>query len=378
MVAIFLSFLHINALNISSSNFTILNNKLILDDFEFENLNLIIKNNTFLFVETCTYAPRINETFICIKNKNISIRYFNLTETIVNNTNITYNNNLSNDNISNNIQINVSNNSNLTNISINKTNILMNEYYDFNNKIVYEINISNNTIDKNGIYINLSIINYFDINKNIDLIYYFYRHSQKYSKVYDKSFIVNSRNITKISFNLFPESIKNDNFNLKIKLKKSELKTFKEFKYDIFFINNSIKENDIDELVNVYIQNDSNENKIQINDINEIKIINNSNNYSELSSFFEEYGENIEFMDGNKIKLKNNDILLNEFNQVMPLLMQKFEIDDKLNSKINLMDLVESKKNIQSFISYKVIIVGSFLILLLNFFGLFKKKFFDF
>ncbi|MBT3408100.1 hypothetical protein HN415_05465, partial [Candidatus Woesearchaeota archaeon] len=206
----------------------------------------------------------------------------------------------------------------------------------------------------------------------------FYRHSQKYSKVYDKSFIVNSRNITKISFNLFPESIKNDNFNLKIKLKKSELKTFKEFKYDIFFINNSIKENDIDELVNVYIQNDSNENKIQINDINEIKIINNSNNYSELSSFFEEYGENIEFMDGNKIKLKNNDILLNEFNQVMPLLMQKFEIDDKLNSKINLMDLVESKKNIQSFISYKVIIVGSFLILLLNFFGLFKKKFFDF
>ncbi|MBT7296333.1 hypothetical protein HN836_01630, partial [Candidatus Woesearchaeota archaeon] len=202
--------------------------------------------------------------------------------------------------------------------------------------------------------------------------------SQKYSKVYDKSFIVNSRNITKISFNLFPESIKNDNFNLKIKLKKSELKTFKEFKYDIFFINNSIKENDIDELVNVYIQNDSNENKIQINDINEIKIINNSNNYSELSSFFEEYGENIEFMDGNKIKLKNNDILLNEFNQVMPLLMQKFEIDDKLNSKINLMDLVESKKNIQSFISYKVIIVGSFLILLLNFFGLFKKKFFDF
>jgi len=379
---------------------------------------LIIETSSFDYVDGLLYVSN----YTILADSNISFNSSHSTPIISDNSfdliNVSFHNNLTNitTNVSNNTFIDVQNNSNtssssplsfLTNhsngvidkvivdspITINFTKEVVNEseydpMYELNNKVKYFVYEDNDSlVISNLTTYSFSIFNYYDETKIINFSSYFYYYSKKYSDIYVDNIQILGRSNISYSFQLPLHSHK-EGVKLKFKLKKSELKTYKDFSFKTDFIQTSAGFGILNSSLNFSSEFNSSLN----NSFNFTKIIPlNFSNYSKSESGQNYSFDNHSSSSSAKLNLAVGDSFVNSnssnFSATNLTSNKSIDLKDvkiipyglinsvkQIDSIPHNLIMVQNAKNTKEIISFKSILYGSFLLFSIIFLSQLCKK----
>lgn len=199
-------------------------------------------------------------------------------------------------------------------------------------KVVYEVNLNSSMNISDNTNFTIGLLNYYNEPKSVDIEAFYYYYSSKYSNVHTETLSLDPRSNSTYSFQLNLTEFR-DGLKVKIKLKKSELVTWKEFRADLVFINlSSPIPVEVNDSVIVF-ENESLDGNLSENVSAQIEL---NSVVSDFDSVLESANESIK---GELMKRNHSFLLNNTLENILD-----FEMTDFFDSIIDEVEFIDLEK----------------------------------